>query len=176
MDLLVEKFREIFGCDPEIAVYAPGRVNLIGEHVDYNDGYVLPFALPYRTTVIGKRSNSVYTRVYSSTIKDPTDQFVIFKINKDLSKGKPSWSNYVKGTVFQYIDDLPPNAAFDAIVMSDVPMGSGLSSSAALEYVHLCIICNIVLTSSVIYFHLCLLEFLLPHFLKYSLELKLFRK
>ena len=52
----VNLFREKFGADPEVAVYAPGRVNLIGEHTDYNDGFVLPFALPFRTIVVGSKS------------------------------------------------------------------------------------------------------------------------
>ena len=50
-------FKTTFGYDPEVAVFAPGRVNLIGEHVDYNAGFVLPFALPFRTFIVGSRSS-----------------------------------------------------------------------------------------------------------------------
>lgn len=58
IEAAVELYRRSFGCDPEAAGFAPGRVNLIGEHTDYNDGFVLPFALPYRTVVVGGRSQS----------------------------------------------------------------------------------------------------------------------
>ena len=49
-------FRDQFGSDPSVAAFAPGRVNLIGEHTDYNDGFVLPFALPYRTVIVGAKA------------------------------------------------------------------------------------------------------------------------
>lgn len=127
----VRAFKEQFGSSPEVAVFAPGRVNLIGEHVDYNDGFVLPFALPFRTIVVGKKSTSNTTRVYSTAFKGTAE----FIINDTLSKGSPVWANYVKGTIFQYLKDLPTSTgvAFDAVIWSDVPLGSGLSSSASLE-------------------------------------------
>lgn len=58
IEAAVAEYRRSFGCDPEAAAFAPGRVNLIGEHTDYNDGFVLPFALPYRTVVVGGKSNT----------------------------------------------------------------------------------------------------------------------
>jgi galactokinase len=123
-------FEERFGTKPEVACFAPGRANLIGEHTDYNDGFVLPFALPYKTIIVASRSTSEFTTVVSTSMPD---EGVTFKIDKTLSKGEPSWANYVKGTIFQYLGDLPDGAAFNAVITSDVPLGSGLSSSAALE-------------------------------------------
>ena len=102
-----------------------------GEHVDYNEGFVLPFALPFRTIIVGSKSTSKYSRIYSLNMKDVEP--VSFEINEQLAKGKPTWANYVKGTVFQYLNELPKDAAFDAVIWSNVPLGSGLSSSAALE-------------------------------------------
>ena len=108
-----------------------------GEHVDYNDGFVLPFALPFRTIIVGsKSSTSSNSRIVSVNMNTDTNLPLIpvkFEINDKLSKGQPIWANYIKGTVYQYLNDLPKDAAFDAVVWSNVPMGSGLSSSAALE-------------------------------------------
>jgi len=127
----VRAFKQQFGSLPEIGSFAPGRVNLIGEHVDYNDGFVLPFALPFRTIVVGKKSASTKTRVYSTSFNEVAE----FEINSNLSKGSPKWANYIKGSIFQYLKDLPTDSpvAFDAVIWSDVPLGSGLSSSASLE-------------------------------------------
>jgi galactokinase len=127
----VNVFREKFGADSEVAVFAPGRVNLIGEHTDYNDGFVLPFALPFRTIIVGaKSSNGISTIVSCSP---GFESSASFEINSSLGKGEPVWANYVKGTVFQYLNDLEAGFAFNAVIISNVPIGSGLSSSASLE-------------------------------------------
>ena len=129
----VETYRGAFSASPEAAVFAPGRVNLIGEHTDYNDGFVLPFALPHKTIVVGSIvKNSTESSVISCTI-DKNALPVKFTINSALSKGEPAWANYVKGSVYQYLKELPENFAFNAVIISNVPSGSGLSSSAALE-------------------------------------------
>jgi galactokinase len=129
----IETYESKFGVAPEVAVFAPGRVNLIGEHTDYNGGFVLPFALPFRTVVVASRvTNSHESSIYSANA-DEGESMVKFQINESLSKGEPFWANYVKGTVFQYAKDLPANFAFNAVMISDVPIGSGLSSSASLE-------------------------------------------
>lgn len=129
----VRAFKQQFGSSPEVGAFAPGRVNLIGEHVDYNDGFVLPFALPFRTIIVGKKSTNAKSRVYSTAFKEVAE----FEINNNLSKGTPTWANYVKGSIFQYLKDLQTDSpvAFDAVIWSNVPLGSGLSSSASLEYV-----------------------------------------
>lgn len=129
----ISAFHAQFGTAPEHAVFAPGRVNLIGEHTDYNDGFVLPFALPHRVIIVASRvKHTVKSSIISLTL-DACGPPVQFQINSSLSKGDPFWANYVKGTIFQYLNDIPENFAFNAVIVSNVPYGSGLSSSAALE-------------------------------------------
>lgn len=124
-------YREKFGGDPEVAVFAPGRVNLIGEHTDYNDGFVLPFALPFRTFMVGSKSKDSVSTVVSCA--PGFESSASFEVNSTLGKGEPTWANYVKGTVYQYLKDLDTGFAFNAVIISNVPMGAGLSSSASLE-------------------------------------------
>jgi galactokinase len=124
----IDAFRTHFGSDPEVAAFAPGRVNLIGEHTDYNDGFVLPFALPFRTIVVASKIDdtcgysSIDSNVLSCTI-DSAAAPVSFNVGPGLTKGQPAWANYVKGTVFQYLKDLPFNFAFNAVIVSNVPLG-----------------------------------------------------
>ena len=133
LSVAVARFEKEFASKPSSACYAPGRVNLIGEHTDYNDGFVLPFALPFRTVIVGSLvSGGEVSCIISGNIDGP-DARCIFKIDHHLSKGAPSWANYVKGTIKQYVHDLPKGFAFNAVVVSNVPIGSGLSSSASLE-------------------------------------------
>jgi len=144
-DLIIKQaittYQEIFGSKPNIIVKAPGRVNLIGEHTDYNDGFVLPFALPFITVMVGSLTKNPQTRIYSCNMdKDNNnnteiinDGIVSFTIDSRLKKDNPKWANYVKGTIYQYLQDLPQPFAFNAVISSNVPIGSGLSSSASLE-------------------------------------------
>jgi galactokinase len=135
----VARFTQEFGGHPTVAAFAPGRVNLIGEHVDYNAGFVLPFALPFRTIVVGsvvrRASSSAANANLSTVISCNIDQPAQFVINRNLKKldAGPMWANYVIGTAYQYLDYLPADCAFQAVYLSDVPIGSGLSSSASLE-------------------------------------------
>lgn len=122
---------------------APGRVNLIGEHTDYTGGYVLPFAIGYSTVAYGSGSLKSRTgggkcRVVSAN--DGTNTPVEFIASKDMKPpeggdGKDKWARYVSGVVSQYLPDLPErfSVSFDLAVAGDVPLGSGLSSSASLE-------------------------------------------
>jgi galactokinase len=109
-------------------------VNLIGEHVDYNDGFVLPFALGFRTVVVASfapDSSGGTSKVLTCMAGLEPVSFVIG--TDSMVKGKPTWGNYVKGTIAQYLDFIPAGMAINAVIASDVPMGSGLSSSASLE-------------------------------------------
>lgn len=127
----VQIFRDKFSSNPDVAVFAPGRANLIGEHTDYNEGYVLPFALPYKTIIVASKTVNAECVVYSTAIDEKP---AIFSADKTLSQGDPEWANYVKGVVYQYLDDLPHDGvSFNAVIVSNVPVGSGLSSSAAIE-------------------------------------------
>jgi galactokinase len=126
----IRLFRQTFRDEPEVAVFAPGRANLIGEHTDYNEGFVLPFALPNKTIIVAAKTSGPKSTLVSGEFLQERVEFVI---DQNLSKGTPTWANYVKGTIFQYLKDLPAGAAFNAAIMSDVPLGGGLSSSASLE-------------------------------------------
>jgi galactokinase len=144
-DLIIKQaittYQEIFGSKPNVVVKAPGRVNLIGEHTDYNDGFVLPFALPFITVMVGSITKNPQTRIYSCNMDNGNndtenkvdDGIVSFTIDSRLKKENPKWANYVKGTIYQYLQDLPQPFAFNAVICSNVPIGSGLSSSASLE-------------------------------------------
>ena len=121
-------FRETFGSEPDVISSAPGRVNLIGEHTDYNGGQVLPIAIDRRTYVAlrvlpdGKKSRIVSRPVLAS------DQFDSRKVR---SSGK--WWDYMTGACAAMSAEGTALPQFEALVHGDVPIGSGLSSSAALE-------------------------------------------
>ncbi|AUI65131.1 MULTISPECIES: galactokinase [Glaesserella] len=124
------QFEQHFGYSAEQTVFAPGRVNIIGEHTDYNDGFVMPCAINYGMAVsFSKRDDSIW-RVYAIDINE-TDAF---DIKKDIPQSEDKWKNYVRGVV-KYIKERCPEfiQGADIAMTSDVPMSSGLSSSAALE-------------------------------------------
>ncbi|CAH1399537.1 unnamed protein product [Nezara viridula] len=111
--------------------WAPGRVNLVGEHTDYNNGYVFPMALPMVTMVIGAQNYSSKIRVYTH---NPAIErcSVTFKVpdEVDLTRGEPDWANYIKGTVSYFQGAKIPG--FNAVIMSSIPLEVGLGGSAAL--------------------------------------------
>ena len=118
-------FRRVFGYEAVGLWAAPGRVNLIGEHTDYNDGLVLPFAIAERTEAAIAPRNDGHIRVCSA--QNP-GEVIEFKASS-LSPGLPSgWAAYVAGVPWA----LDCDRGFDVAVDSSVPVGSGLSSSAAL--------------------------------------------
>ncbi|KAL4088411.1 hypothetical protein PRIC1_012833 [Phytophthora ramorum] len=116
---------------------APGRVNLIGEHTDYNDGFVCPLALDKTTVVVGVRApaeSTATTKLVSASFPGQVLEFPADN-TEQLDKTQPSWGNYPKGVTAEYLKHLnrkEPMGVHAAIV-STVPFGSGLSSSAALE-------------------------------------------
>ncbi|XP_013169552.1 PREDICTED: galactokinase-like [Papilio xuthus] len=126
-----QKFVSRFGREPRAAASAPGRVNLIGEHVDYCEGYVLPVALPFKTVVVGDFNNTEECNIVS-VLADGQELSGSFPAPTavQLKPGPPSWINYVKGVVAHFPSEI---YGFDAVIVSDVPMGSGVSSSASLE-------------------------------------------
>jgi galactokinase len=124
-----EKFRQYFGQSPRWMVAAPGRVNLIGEHTDYNDGFVLPMAID-RYTVIAAAPNRAKRIILRSAVESEP---VEIDLTRAIERGQPEWANYPRGVMAGYQRlgfDLP---ALDAFIDSTVPLGGGLSSSAALE-------------------------------------------
>ncbi|KAF1374305.1 hypothetical protein PFLUV_G00248620 [Perca fluviatilis] len=126
---------QVFGEEaPRVAVCAPGRVNLIGEHTDYNQGFVLPMALPLVTVVVGSQTSGQDVTVVTATEDADEPRRVDFSLpsyGSALSPGLPNWANYVKGVIQHY--RAPPVPGFRAVIASSVPLGGGLSSSASLE-------------------------------------------
>jgi galactokinase len=131
-DEAAEAFAEIFGYEPNGIWSAPGRVNLIGEHTDYNDGFVLPFAIDRRTVVaLGTRDEPI-ARVGSSF----ADELVEIPLAELSPEHLSDWSAYPLGIAWaltQFGADLAAVPGFDIFIVSDVPVGAGLSSSHALE-------------------------------------------
>ncbi len=121
--------REHFGIDATVTAAAPGRVNLIGEHIDYCDGFVMPFAIDRYIVIAAALNGTSEARVATALGGEPA----ILPLNIPQEISAPKWANYLRG-VFQGFQQrghhLP---GFDAYILSSVPGGAGLSSSAALE-------------------------------------------
>ena len=134
-DLLSEarrSFAAVFGYSPDGIWSAPGRVNLIGEHTDYNEGFVLPFAIHLRTFAALARRDDGLVRVSSSS-KDGIGEYVLRSASRTTVRG---WAAYPLGVAWglgRLGADLAALPGFDVHFVSDVPLGAGLSSSAALE-------------------------------------------
>jgi len=125
---LVEAFRSRVGRQPAGVWAAPGRVNLIGEHTDYNDGYVMPFALAQRVLIAAApRDDSSWS--VTSLNNDSTEIF----FDADLEPGMAGWHAYVAGVVWALQEAGHRVGGAELVLTSDVPEGAGLSSSAALE-------------------------------------------
>src|SRR5262249_17140638 len=121
-------FTERFGASAPYVVRAPGRVNVIGEHTDYNDGFVLPMAIDRAAWIaLGPRSDD---RVVVRSLEYDEEQ--VFALGA-LARGPAAWIEYLKGTAFVLAEAGHRLTGWDGIVAGDVPIGAGLSSSAALE-------------------------------------------
>lgn len=125
----VQAFRRIYGGAPDLVVAAPGRVNLIGEHTDYNDGYVLPIAIDRQVVMAIARRDDRRVDLYSLDL----DSRAVFALDGIEHVTNQRWSNYQRGVAQMLLDDGYPIGGMSAIVTGDVPIGAGLSSSAAIE-------------------------------------------
>ena len=125
-------FATAFGTSPSVLASAAGRVNLIGEHTDYNDGLVLPFAIERRTwCALGPRTDTVLRA--TTTLNDKVVELALDALDPANLAG---WSAYVFGVVWALREhgvDVSERGGLDLAIASDVPLGAGLSSSAALE-------------------------------------------
>lgn len=125
---IAQKFVELFGSDPLI-VRSPGRINIIGEHTDYNDGFVLPAAIDKAAYLaISLRDDDEI-----HLVADDLDENFSISINDMNPVGDISWPNYILGSVAQFQKKGIALKGFNAVLSSDVPIGAGLSSSAAVE-------------------------------------------
>lgn len=125
-------FRKKFHVAPTHVGEAPGRVNIIGEHTDYSDGFVFPMAIERVTYVIGKPNAIQKFRLWS--YNDQEGKVVEFTLEEMIALPKDkSWHNYFRGVVAQYIKAGHQIPFFDAVIIGNVPLGGGLSSSASLE-------------------------------------------
>jgi galactokinase len=143
LDRLVDQarqtYQERFGSDPAWFLAAPGRVNLIGEHVDYNGGFVLPMAIE-RHVVIAAGGAPDQTATFYSTARN---EQVVHTLADEIKPGPPSWANYVLGVLAGFKGCVEFRSGFRAVIHADLPVGGGLSSSAALE-VACCLLCETV--------------------------------
>ena len=129
LESLRARFRDLYGLEAEFSVRAPGRVNLIGEHTDYNDGFVLPAAIDFDVAFVGSRRPDRQVRAYSEVFR-VSDTFSL----DDLSPSKEAtWSNYIRGIADQLLTEHRKLNGMNCVVAGTVPIGSGLSSSAAME-------------------------------------------
>ena len=126
---LAQAFGERFGLPPEYAVWSPGRVNLIGEHTDYNGGWVLPFALPLGTLLLARRNRGDALRVHSLTLGAEG----VVSLTHPRRSSKEPWLDYAAGVVSECREIGWALPGMDCLVASNLPMGAGLSSSASFE-------------------------------------------
>jgi len=125
-----EQFQKAYGQPPRWIAAAPGRVNVIGEHTDYNDGFVLPMAIERYTVIAAAPAGSKQVQL-RSTVNDQSATIDLAKPMKPFSKG--TWANYPAGVIAGFVARNMDPGGFNALIHSTVPLGGGLSSSAALE-------------------------------------------
>ncbi len=125
---IIEAFEQQFGERPSHLIRSPGRVNLIGEHTDYNDGFVLPMAIDRAVWLAVRPQKNGRVCAYSLEQSEPTD----FALT-DFQYANSGWAEYVKGMTQMLLDAGHNLTGWEGVLTSDVPVGSGLSSSAALE-------------------------------------------
>ncbi|HGJ63856.1 TPA: galactokinase [bacterium] len=129
VDNLIEIYKNKFSGNPDIIVRAPGRVNLIGEHTDYNDGFVFPVAIDRDIMIALKKRDDQMVRLYSMDL-DASNEFSLDNIQFDSVN---TWSNYLRGVAHFLIEDGYNLTGMDAVITGNIPIGAGLSSSAAME-------------------------------------------
>lgn len=133
IDKVTTHFKKQFGSSPSHCFRAPGRVNLIGEHTDYNDGFVLPCAINYETVVAAQPRDDQQVVV---TAVDYHNAVSIFDLDETISPDEANpWSNYIRGVVWGLLQRGYQLRGANLVVAGNIPRGSGLSSSASLEVV-----------------------------------------
>jgi galactokinase len=132
-DILIQKttkyFQDTFGSQPSQVVLSPGRINIIGEHIDYNDGFVLPAAIDKIICFAFEKSNSNTSKIVAI---DLDDTFLI-DLSAEVQHDDKVWTNYIRGVIQQLKNNDFQFEGVNCVFSSSIPVGSGLSSSAALE-------------------------------------------
>ena len=128
LDKLKSHFEQQYGKSPQIIVRSPGRVNLIGEHTDYNDGFVLPMTINRASWIALEPQDEPKVDVYSADF----DEMLTFSLEQ-IKKSNSDWQEYIKGTAWALQKHGYKLKGWRGVVIGDVPIGAGLSSSAALE-------------------------------------------
>jgi galactokinase len=129
---VAERFTELYGAQPHGVWAAPGRVNLIGEHTDYNDGFVMPFALPHKAVAAVSRREDGVLRLHSADVEGGVTELGLDDLSPESDK---NWTAYPAGVVWALREAGHAVTGADIHLSSTVPSGAGLSSSAALEVV-----------------------------------------
>src|SRR5437763_7633656 len=127
---LKHRFETLFGPGGKVHVIrAPGRVNLIGEHTDYNDCFVFPMAVEPQGLIVCRGRGDRVVRFASTAFEGEVAEF---RIDQPIERGEPKWANYPKGITAELIDAGIPVPGMDALMANTLPIGGGLSSSAAI--------------------------------------------
>ncbi len=128
---LKQQFHQTFGPGEHVRIIrSPGRVNLIGEHTDYNDGFVFPMAIDPEVRFVVRGRDDGKVRLASTIFPG---QVAEFSVQQKIARGEPTWTNYSRGVAAQLIAAGIPLTGMDVLISNTLPMGGGLSSSAALE-------------------------------------------
>jgi galactokinase len=124
----IQWFREKIGEEPDAVVRSPGRVNLIGEHTDYNDGFVMPLAVDRATWIAFRRRSAAGCRVFSVDFQEWGEAY-----GQPGARGDASWKAYLAGVAVEFRAAHPAMGGWEGVSLSDLPIGAGLSSSASFE-------------------------------------------
>ncbi|QQB74229.1 galactokinase [Fusobacterium canifelinum] len=133
LENLIKDFKEIFKYSGEVETFfSPGRVNLIGEHTDYNGGFVFPCALDFGTYAVVKKREDKTFGMYSKNFENLG--IIEFNLDNLIYEKKDNWVNYPKGVVKTFLDrNYKIDSGFDVLFFGNIPNGAGLSSSASIE-------------------------------------------
>jgi len=132
LEAMREKFESLFDVKPEVSAFAPGRINLIGEHTDYSGGYVFPAAIELGTYGLAVKREDKLVRLYSNNFE--TVGMISFDLEHLDFHKEHDWANYPKGVIKYLVEDFSEiNQGFDILVEGNIPNGASLSSSASIE-------------------------------------------
>ena len=138
VEKLTTCYRKLAGSDPEGIWFAPGRVNLIGEHTDYNDGFVLPFALEQRALIAAGHRDDGLIVMHAADLSETMEVSL-----SALAPGQGGWAAYLAGVLWVLREAGHQVGAVTLALTSDVPLGAGLSSSAAIECAVMAAMCDL---------------------------------